>query len=267
MCRRVPSYRHCRSSAYAKWTPRQEGKRGALPLPAHSPTRLRPPPLPRCSTRRRTSSSRRAPRRSSWQPSASARPSCRACARSRRFVGAGPGREGGRGCEGRRQGRWVGVRPAQQPQAGAPPPCPPAHSIRLAAALSGQPSCIRSFIVRQLTFLSFIFLLILFLWSQVNLEYLLVDSRTFITAEDNALRTFFGASVDSSGSYRMEIEVGCGGAGRKAGVGALPCGRPALPSSGGAAVPRGAAWRDRCGVVPASRSRCVACRLLLLPCR
>ncbi|PSC68723.1 SM Sec1-family [Micractinium conductrix] len=42
---------------------------------------------------------------------------------------------------------------------------------------------------------------------EVNLEYLLVDSRTFITAEDNALRTFFGASVDSSGSYRMEIEV------------------------------------------------------------
>jgi hypothetical protein len=43
---------------------------------------------------------------------------------------------------------------------------------------------------------------------QVNLEYLLVHSRTFITSEDDALRTFFGAAVDSSTSYRVEIEVG-----------------------------------------------------------
>lgn len=43
--------------------------------------------------------------------------------------------------------------------------------------------------------------------SQVNLEYLLVDSRTFVTAEEGALRTFFGAAVDSSTSYRAEIEV------------------------------------------------------------
>ncbi len=42
---------------------------------------------------------------------------------------------------------------------------------------------------------------------QVGLEYLLVDSRTFITNEDAALRTFFGATVDSSTSYRVEIEV------------------------------------------------------------
>lgn len=42
---------------------------------------------------------------------------------------------------------------------------------------------------------------------QVNLEYLLVDSRTFVTAEAGALRTFFGAAVDSSTSYRSEIEV------------------------------------------------------------
>ena len=43
--------------------------------------------------------------------------------------------------------------------------------------------------------------------AQVGLEYLLVDSRTFITNEDAALRTFFGAAVDSSTSYRAEIEV------------------------------------------------------------
>ncbi|KAL4443933.1 hypothetical protein ABPG75_011670 [Micractinium tetrahymenae] len=42
---------------------------------------------------------------------------------------------------------------------------------------------------------------------EVNLEYLLVDSRTFVTAEEGALRTFFGAAVDSSTSYRAEIEV------------------------------------------------------------
>ena len=41
----------------------------------------------------------------------------------------------------------------------------------------------------------------------MNLEYLLVDSRTFVTAEDDALHTFFGAGVDSSTSYRAEIEV------------------------------------------------------------
>lgn len=41
----------------------------------------------------------------------------------------------------------------------------------------------------------------------MNLEYLLVDSRTFVTAEEGALRTFFGAAVDSSTSYRAEIEV------------------------------------------------------------
>ena len=41
----------------------------------------------------------------------------------------------------------------------------------------------------------------------MNLEYLLVDSRTFVTAEDEALHTFFGAGVDSSTSYRAEIEV------------------------------------------------------------
>lgn len=45
----------------------------------------------------------------------------------------------------------------------------------------------------------------------MNLEYLLVDSRTFITNEEGALKTFFGASVDSSTSYRVEIEVGVGG--------------------------------------------------------
>jgi hypothetical protein len=42
---------------------------------------------------------------------------------------------------------------------------------------------------------------------EVNLEYLLVDSRTFCTNEEGALKTFFGASVDSSTSYRVEIEV------------------------------------------------------------
>lgn len=42
---------------------------------------------------------------------------------------------------------------------------------------------------------------------QVGLEYLLVDSRTFVTNEEGALRTFFGATVDSSTSYRVEIEV------------------------------------------------------------
>lgn len=42
---------------------------------------------------------------------------------------------------------------------------------------------------------------------EVNLEYLLVDSRTFVTAEDPALRTFFGASVDSSTVYRSEIDI------------------------------------------------------------
>jgi syntaxin-binding protein 1 len=41
----------------------------------------------------------------------------------------------------------------------------------------------------------------------VGLEYLLVDSRTFVTGETNALRTFFGAAVDSSTAYRLEIEV------------------------------------------------------------
>ena len=60
---------------------------------------------------------------------------------------------------------------------------------------------------------------------QVNLEYLLVDSRTFVTSEDNALRTFFGASVDSSGSYRVEIEVG------------------AAAGAADARVGRGRAWR------------------------
>lgn len=42
---------------------------------------------------------------------------------------------------------------------------------------------------------------------EVGLEYLLVDSRTFVTNEEGALRTFFGATVDSSTSYRVEIEV------------------------------------------------------------
>lgn len=42
----------------------------------------------------------------------------------------------------------------------------------------------------------------------MNLEYLLVDSRTFITNEEGALSTFFGSAVDSSTSYRVEIEVG-----------------------------------------------------------
>ncbi|KAI3423806.1 hypothetical protein D9Q98_009643 [Chlorella vulgaris] len=42
---------------------------------------------------------------------------------------------------------------------------------------------------------------------EVNLEYLLVDSRTFITNEEGALSTFFGSAVDSSTSYRVEIEV------------------------------------------------------------
>ena len=52
----------------------------------------------------------------------------------------------------------------------------------------------------------------------MNLEYLLVDSRTFVTAEDDALHTFFGAGVDSSTSYRAEIEVcvwGGGGGGEE----------------------------------------------------
>ena len=54
----------------------------------------------------------------------------------------------------------------------------------------------------------------------MNLEYLLVDSRTFSTNEEGALKTFFGASVDSSTSYRMEIEVReGGGGGRGAGTG------------------------------------------------
>lgn len=41
----------------------------------------------------------------------------------------------------------------------------------------------------------------------VSMEYLLVDRRTFTTMEEGALRTFFGASVDSSSGYRSEIET------------------------------------------------------------
>ncbi|GAB4816148.1 hypothetical protein N2152v2_003194 [Parachlorella kessleri] len=42
---------------------------------------------------------------------------------------------------------------------------------------------------------------------EVNLEYLVVDRRTFNTNEEESLRTFFGASVDSSSSYRVEIDT------------------------------------------------------------
>lgn len=41
----------------------------------------------------------------------------------------------------------------------------------------------------------------------MNLEYLVVDRRTFETHEEGALATFFGASVDSSSSYRVEIDT------------------------------------------------------------
>lgn len=41
----------------------------------------------------------------------------------------------------------------------------------------------------------------------VELEYLLIDRRTFSTAEEGALRTFFSAAVDSSSGYRAEIET------------------------------------------------------------
>ena len=70
----------------------------------------------------------------------------------------------------------------------------------------------------------------------MNLEYLLVDSRTFSTNEEGALKTFFGSSVDSSTSYRMEIEVregmrqaGAGTAGlARCLAGVLPSGCPAV---------------------------------------
>lgn len=41
---------------------------------------------------------------------------------------------------------------------------------------------------------------------EVNVEYILVDKRTFSTYEGGALRAFFGAGVDSSSGYRDEIE-------------------------------------------------------------
>lgn len=42
---------------------------------------------------------------------------------------------------------------------------------------------------------------------EVNLEYLVVDRRTFTTHAEDALQTFFGASVDSTSSYRQEIDI------------------------------------------------------------
>lgn len=42
---------------------------------------------------------------------------------------------------------------------------------------------------------------------QINLEYLVVDRRTFSTHEPRALKAFFGGSVNSSSEYREEIDT------------------------------------------------------------
>ena len=47
------------------------------------------------------------------------------------------------------------------------------------------------------------------LYMQVNLEFLVRDSRTFVTGEAHALKALFGENSSGSASYKLAVATVC----------------------------------------------------------